>query len=185
MNIFPKWWQTLINFSTPPTLAAQPVPTLNHSLSCEILKSPWLFHISQLGRVFSEWCKRTPDCSKITFFLRLKGSEAQTVLAWWIKLCVCTPSEVMHFCRECTSWALLVPLYCPLHADAIKHNKCVALLYFLRGFHLCLPLSKREDGGVIWHLLLCWYVCVHKVPFSLSVESGLDTQGVRAAERWR
>lgn len=77
--------------------------------------------------------------------------------------------------------------YCPLHADAIKHNKCVALLYFRGSFHLCLPLSKRgvdRECCDIHHCVgMSASVCVHRVPFPLSLKSELDTQSVRAAGR--
>lgn len=71
-------------------------------------------------------------------------------------------------------WLLLlsfVYLYCPLHDKAIKHNKCILLLYFLRGFHLCLPLSNRGWTGstvTFITMLVCAWVCVRTVPFSLS-----------------
>lgn len=79
-------------------------------------------------------------------------------------------------------------LYCPLHSDVIKHNKCVLLLYFLTGFHLCLPLSKRRrTGSAVTFIaaLVRERACeCNMAPFSLSLKSGFGcTHGVRKQQK--
>lgn len=79
-------------------------------------------------------------------------------------------------------------LYCPLHSDVIKHNKCVLLLYFLTGFHLCLPLSKRRRTGsavTFIAVLVRERACeCNMAPFSLSLKSGFGcTHGVRKQQK--
>ena len=97
-----------------------------------------------VGWVFCQWRKHPSKCTKINFFfffpprIQELGSTG-ACRAWWIKWRVCAPSDATRLLRtlssSCSSCVSIV-LSC---ADAIKHNKCVPLLHFLRGFHPCLP----------------------------------------------
>lgn len=108
--------------------------------SAKSVNSPWLLCITQLVECFLNDANTLqtvpglhfPSQSRARKHRRCRRDESSGVFVLLLKL---------RICCECSSWAFLVHLYCPLRADAIKHNKCITLLYFLWGFHLCLPLS--------------------------------------------
>lgn len=139
---------------------------------CSALPSRW--------SVFS--MMQTPyNCTKIRFFLRFESSEAQTLTAWWIEWRVWAPSEVTRLL-----WMLLerppcisIVLSMPMLSNITNASPC----YIFFGAFICACLylrgGNRECCDIYRRVGMWAAVCMQTVPFSLSLNSGSDTQGVR------
>lgn len=154
--------QLIPTSTTPPTSAAQPGLTLNHSLSCEICKWAWLFHIIQSVECFLNDANTLQTVPRLHFFLRFKSSES-TAAAGVMNQVVCL----------CSLWSNAFAVNAPLEPSScisivlsmqMLSNTTNALpcYIFLGGFHLCLPLSKRgRTGSAVTFIavLVCERVC--------------------------
>lgn len=109
--------------------------TLNSSLIFGMCKSPWLFLIISCLRIFS---MTHTHVLRARSLLGLRKRCAQTLLLWWITQAVCVSARY-----ECLA---ALYLHCHLQSDAIKHNKCILVLFILYDSHLAFISDWSVDS---------------------------------------
>lgn len=124
---FPKvianWCELLNSLHLIAAQGAQDDLTLNSSLIFAMYTSPWLFLVMSWLRLFPQWCT-CPPCTIAPSDSGTWRSDAAVAAAMNHAGCLCFCPPWMF------SLSAALYLHCRLHTDAIKHNKCIRVLFF-------------------------------------------------------